>query len=116
MGTMVPIELFRLRSATTTYLEILRDSRPLVEVLTRRDDLRMAPLAELHEAIRSAVDMPNLSGTPADIRTARRGRCASAAPSFRTAVQVRLMSVLGGGGVMRRLIGEVQIVDFGRSR
>jgi hypothetical protein len=70
MGTMVPIELVRLRSATSTYLEILRDGVPLVEALAQRDDLRMAPLAELHEAIRSAVDVPNLPGTPAAIRTA----------------------------------------------
>jgi hypothetical protein len=70
MGTMVPIELVRLRSATTMDMEILRDSLPQVEALAQRDDLRMAPLAELHEAIRSAVDMPNLPGTPAAIRTA----------------------------------------------
>jgi hypothetical protein len=71
MGTMVPIELIRLRSATTTYLEILRDSLPLVEALAHRDELPMAPLAELHEAIQSAVDMQDAAGTPAAIRTAR---------------------------------------------
>jgi hypothetical protein len=70
MGTMVPIELIRLRSATTTYLEILRDSLPLVEALTHRDELPMAPLAELHEAIQSAVDPQDAAGTPAAIRTA----------------------------------------------
>lgn len=70
MGMMVPIELIRLRSATDRYLEILRDSLPLVEALAHRDDLPTALLAELHGAIQSAIDMLDVPGTPATIRIA----------------------------------------------
>jgi hypothetical protein len=60
MGTMVPIELIRLRSATATFVAILRDGLPLIEAIAQREELREAPMAELREGIQAALEMEDV--------------------------------------------------------
>lgn len=73
MGTTVPIDLIRLRSATATYLAILRDSVPALEVLvqaaTTRQPEGAEPMAELHQNVQAALDVDDAPGTPAAILT-----------------------------------------------
>ena len=97
MGTVVPIDLMRLRSATAAYVAILHDSLPHLERLTAPDtgpDPHDAELiARLCDCIEAALDIDDAPGTPAAILTTlchllgagplAAGVSAPAAPSFR---------------------------------
>ncbi len=74
MGTKVPIDLLRLRSATAAYLAILRDSLPALDGLAQAASAyaieTAEPMAELCESVRAALNVDDAPGTPAAIRTA----------------------------------------------
>ena len=73
MGTVVPIDLVRLRSATAMYVAILYDSLPALEALTSPDCAAAQPDADLmaclRESVEAALDIDDAPGTPAAILT-----------------------------------------------
>lgn len=73
MATKVPIELLRLRSATTAYLAILRGSVPALHGLVitwSPEPERGEPMAELCDSVQAALDVDDAPGTPSAIGAA----------------------------------------------
>jgi hypothetical protein len=72
VGTVVPFDLVRLRSATATFVAILNASLPALESLASADpepDQQDTGLARLRDSIEAALDIDDSPGTPASILT-----------------------------------------------
>lgn len=71
MGQRVPMELLKLRSATTAYLSILRDVLPVLEgaaeIMDPPGTEDGQPMRELVECVRAGVEVADAPGTPTSI-------------------------------------------------
>lgn len=69
MSTTVPMGLLRLRSATTAYLAVLRDSLPDLDVLVKAEppDIPRSELGWLCDSVRTATEHRTHYGTPVHI-------------------------------------------------
>jgi hypothetical protein len=69
VGNKVPIDILRLRSASTAYASILRDTLPMLEVLVAAEppDLPNGLLAQLRDSVQAALGSDATYGTTSHI-------------------------------------------------